>query len=123
MKITKAEAGKFVVRLSIVDQIDLGLYIEALPEMTKTYVFRDLTKLVEKARESCLTYEVSVDQVKSWEIQGLTYEQVHLLHNPDDSGEMLEAFSDAKFDASEDLQFLYRRLYKLNLFIYNALTT
>lgn len=120
----------FVVRLSVNVQMYVGLYIE--PEIDKPETYEDehkrfvltkfelsrcIDKLVLKAKE----FQQSVSHSILLERAGFTYAEVHKLTTGEEPGPKgIIVPSDNKYQADEDLSFMYTELGTIWTFINQA---
>ena len=114
--------GTYELRLSIVLQMELGLYVTPIPDQPETYeseeklytrTAQDLRELVKIARVAVLKYKSAIKHCESFEELELTHRTVTWILTDDEP----DAISDEPYTADEDLMFQYGMLHTLYDFI------
>lgn len=124
--IKRNDVGSFHVQLSISLQMELGEYVEPIPGVPDTYESEERVYLVTpeelqhwctKARRYAGKYLGSVHDDLALEHLKATYRDVHRIITHE---EPIPEISTSRYEADEDLMFLYGRLHVLHKFIFEA---
>jgi hypothetical protein len=124
----KYSEGYYVTELDIPMQMWLGLYLEPKPGDPNTWEdehrkysrlrseWEDLIPIALREADKML---VQASQCHQYEDDGLTYREVARLVNDKEPSIHV---TNSKYDASEDLMFLYNSIGKLYTFVFEART-
>lgn len=124
VSLKQTDTNTYELKLSIVLQMELGLYVTPIPEQPETYeseeklyikTSEELQDLVQIALGVVKKYKSSIKHCETFEELGLTHSTVTWLVTLDE--DMAETVSDTPYTADEDLMFQYGMLSTIYDFI------